>query len=190
MAIVAAGAHAALDFEEYLERAEAARKRGDWEAVASQYAEAINHRDLPKDAAVRVEVHREYGRAMGALCQFGEAEKFLMKARAIAGADAALDTRTAYELGSLALATRRFEVAMREFQTFLEAPRTPAAVAPPRLMADALEKLARAQEALGKAEEAARSRERAAPLNGAAAKPLPPGSITPYGLRCASAQGR
>ena len=36
-------AHAALEYDEYIERAQKARARGDWQDAATNYAEAINH---------------------------------------------------------------------------------------------------------------------------------------------------
>ena len=95
------GFAADLDFDEYVQRADAAKKRGDWESVASQIAQAINHPDLPRAGAVRSAVHLDYGRAMGVLCHFDEAEKYLLLAKQIAQQGNVSTFQALVELGAL-----------------------------------------------------------------------------------------
>lgn len=173
-------AAAALDLEEYLERAEAARRRGDWLAVASNMAEVINHRELPSDPARRSEHHLEYGRAMGVLCHYAESALFLQRGLDIALRGKLSPAPAWYELGALAAAEQKHAVVVMHLSALFDDParrdRPPLTAAQ---WADARRKLAAALTALGKVEEAARWRVEgvAVPAPGAA-------GVTPYGTRC------
>ena len=175
---------AGLELDEYLQRATAAKTRGDWESVASQVAQAINHSDLPKAGALRSDVHLEYGRAMGVLCQYDEAEKYLLLARDIA-ARAGISTFPAlYELGASSAAQKKFAAAADYFLQLLPFIERESRIRTmPLLVADAYEKLATALAATGKPDEAETRRREAAKIREAGAKPVP-GLITPYGAMC------
>ena len=176
---------AELELDEYLQRANAARERGDWESVASQTAQAVNHADLPKSGAERSAVHLEYGRAMGVLCQYEEAEKYLQLAREIAGKAGSPLPRVLYELGAVSVAQKKFSNAVQYFaQLDALIAGEPRSGVPALLVADAYEKFALALVAAGKGEEAELRRRAAAKARETSPR-APPGTITPYGAKCA-----
>ncbi len=83
-ALLLAPVHAAtLDYDEYMQRAKAAKSRGEWQSAASQFARPSTTRTSQNDTE-RAQLLLEYGRAIGVLCQFGEAEKYLLRSREIA----------------------------------------------------------------------------------------------------------
>ncbi|MEP7156417.1 MAG: hypothetical protein ABI905_11635 [Betaproteobacteria bacterium] len=178
--------HAAmLEFDEYLQRAEAARARSDWESVANQYAQAINHPDLPKDGVTRSMVNLEYGRALGVICQYEEAEKYLLRAKDIAEKSGAPMFSVLYELGSISVAEKKYANASIYFSGAVPSiDRDARAKNTPLIVADAYEKFALALTALGKADEAAARRADAAKVRETRLRPAPPGTITPYGAQC------
>jgi hypothetical protein len=183
---VLTSAFAALDIEEYLERAEAAKKRGDWQALASNMAEVINHPDLPRDAATRSSYHIEYGRAMGVLCDWKEAGEFLSRAQQIAEKGKAPIALALYERASLASAQKQFDVALASYAELAPliakggAGRLNAVQA-----ADAMTHHADVLLALGRAAEAELRRNEAKAYKDAGGAGAASGGITPYGLRCA-----
>jgi len=180
-----AAAAALLEFDEYLQRAEAARTRGDWESVANQFAQAINHPDLPGDGATRSMVNLEYGRALGVICQFGESEKFLLRAKDIAEKSAAPMFSVRYELGALSVAEKKYAEASTYFSQLPPLiAQDMRARSTPLLVADAYEKWAVALAALGRPDEAAARRAEAGKAREIRARPLPPGTVTPYGAQC------
>lgn len=170
-----------LEFDEYLQRAAAARKRGDWESAASQMAQALNHADLPADGATRSMVHLEYGRAMGVLCHYGEAEKYLLRAKELAATAKASLFRPLYELGAASLVQKKYPAAAGYFAAMEKEAR---GNLPSWLIADALEKSAAAMAATGKAVEAASRLDEAERMRDAKSPVPAPGSITPYGAQC------
>ena len=178
------GFAADLDFDEYVQRADAAKKRGDWESVASQTAQAINHPDMPRTVAVRSVVHLEYGRAMGVLCHFDEAEKYLLLAKEIAQQGSSSTFPALVELGALSVQQKKYAVAAgwySEMMPMLE--RESRIKISPVLVADAFEKFAIALAATGKPEEAESQRRAGAKIRETGLK-APPGTITPYGAKC------
>ena len=181
-------AHAAdLELDEYLQRASAAKVRGDWESAAGQYAQAINHADLPRDAGTRSAMQLEYGRAMGAICQFEEAEKYLLRARDLAAMAGASPFNVLYELAALNSAQKKHAVAARYFSQLVTVIERESRVKnSPQLVADALEKYALALGASGNADEAASRHREAEKIRSANPDPAPPGTITPYGTQCTS----
>ena len=178
------GFAADLDFDEYVQRADAAKKRGDWESVASQTAQAINHADIPRTGAVRSAVHVEYGRAMGVLCHFDEAEKYLLLAKQIAQQGSSSTFPALVELGALSVQQKKYAVAAgwySEMMPMLE--RESRIKISPVLVADAFEKFAIALAATGKPEEAESQRRAGAKIRETGFN-APPGTITPYGAKC------
>ena len=174
-----------LELDEYLQRATAAKIRGDWESVAGQYAQAINHADLPRDAATRSTMQLEYGRAMGALCQFEEAEKYLLRAREMAAMAGASPFNALHELAALNGAQKKYAVAAGYFMQLMPVIEREARLkSSPQLVADALEKFAVALAATGNNDEAELRRREAEKIRAANPKPAPPGTITPYGTQC------
>ena len=176
---------ALLDFDEYLQRGEAARVRGDWESVANQFAQAINHPDLPKDGATRSAMHLEYGRALGVICQYGEAEKYLLLAKDMSEKSGSSTFSALYELGAFNVTRKNFPAAITYFSPLppiIE--KESRAKRSPLLVADALEKFAVALVATGKADEAESRRREAERIRETRPKPAPPGTITPYGAQC------
>ena len=177
---------AVLDIEEYLQRASASKRRGDWQSAASQYAQAINHPDLPKAGAERSLVHLEYGRAVGALCQFGEAEKYLLMAREIADRAGSSSFASLYELGGISLAQGKFTDALSYFAQMAPlAAKEPARTVPPQLLADAWEKYAAVLDATGKPDDARQRRQDAQKLRDANPKAAVAGTTIAYAQRCA-----
>ena len=176
---------ALLNFDEYLQRGEAARVRGDWESVANQFAQAINHPDLPKDGATRSAMHLEYGRALGVICQYGEAEKYLLLAKDMSEKSGSSTFSALYELGAFNVTRKNFPAAITYFSPLppiIE--KESRAKRSPLLVADALEKFAVALVATGKADEAESRRREAERIRETRPKPAPPGTITPYGAQC------
>ncbi len=184
--LLSAGPSAAaqLELDEYLQRGDAARTRGDWESVASQFAQILNHPDLPKDGATWSAMHLEYGRALGVICQYAEAEKYLLRAKAIADLAGSPAFAPSYELGAISLAQKRFPEAIAFLSPLLPVIARDPRVAPARVVIDVYEKLAAALAATGKAEEAESRRREADKLRESRPKVLPPGTITPYGAQC------
>jgi len=90
-----------LDLDEYIQRAHASRQRGDWQSVASQMAQAVNHPDLPKTGEARVKVLVGYAQAVGVLCQYDEASRYLQSALALSTTNRALQADVLDELGAL-----------------------------------------------------------------------------------------
>ncbi len=182
---IGAATAADLDLDEYLQRASAAKIRGDWESAAGQYAQAINHADLPRDAATRSAMHLEYGRAMGALCQFGEAEKYLLRAKELAVTAGSSLFPSLYELASLHTAQKKFAESNAYFSQLMPVIERELRVkSSPRLVADGLEKYAVALTATGNAEDADTRRREAEKIRAANPQPASPGTITPYGSHC------
>ncbi len=180
-----AAAAADLDLDEYLQRANAAKARGDWESAAGQYAQAINHADLPRDPATRSNMNLEYGRAMGALCQFAESEKYLLRAKEIATAAGMSLFVPHYEMASLSFAQKKFvESAIHFSQLMPVIERESRVKSSPRLVADALDKFAAVLTATGKPNDADARRREAEKIRAANPPPAAPGSITPYGSQC------
>lgn len=180
-----AAAAADLDFDEYLQRADAAKARGDWESAAGQYAQAINHADLPRDVATRSAMHLEYGRAMGALCQFAEAEKYLLRAKEMATTAGGTLFPSLYELASLTIAQKKFTESSAYFSQLMPViERESRAKSSPRLVADALQKYAVVLTATGNADAADSRRREAEKIRAANPQPASPGTITPYGSQC------
>ena len=174
-----------LELDEYLQRATAAKIRGDWESAAGQYAQAINHADLPRDAATRSAMQLEYGRAMGTLCQFGEAEKYLLRAREMAAVAGASPFNALIELAALNGAQKKYAIAAEYFMQLMPTIEREARVkSSPQLVADALEKFAVVLAATGNNDEAELRRREAEKIRAAHPKPAPPGTITPYGTQC------
>ena len=174
-----------LELDEYLQRANAAKIRGDWESVASQIAQAINHPDLPKTGAVRSGVHLEYGRAMGVLCQYREAEKYLLLAKEIADASGSATVGALYELGSASLAQKKFAAAVGYFSQLVPMIERDSRGKPSALViADAYEKFSLALAETGKLEEAQSRRSEADKIRQTVQKVAAPGLITPYGKLC------
>ena len=176
---------AGLEYDEYLQRAKAARSRGDWQSVASQFAQAINHPDLPKAWAERSNLHLEYGRAVGVLCQFDESEKYLLRAKEIAQQAGGSTFDALYELGTLQVAQRKFDDAVGYFSQLVPlAERESRARTSPQLVIDAYEKFAVALAATGKPDEAQLRRNEAHKLLESNPKPASAGTVTPYGAKC------
>ena len=174
-----------LELDEYLQRANAAKIRGDWESVASQIAQAINHPDLPKTGAIRSGVHLEYGRAMGVLCQYREAEKYLLLAKEIADASGSATAGALVELGSVSVAQKKFAVASGYFSQLIPMIERDSRGKPsPLLVADAYEKFSLALAESAKPEEAQLRRSEADKIRQTAPKAAAPGLITPYGKQC------
>ena len=96
-----------LELDEYLQRAQASRQRGDWQSVASQMAQAVNHPDLPKTGAERVKVLVGYAQAVGVLCQFDEAGRSLQSALALSTGNRPLNADVLDELAALHLAQKQ-----------------------------------------------------------------------------------
>ena len=176
---------AILDLDEYLQRANASKRRGDWQSAASQYAQAVNHPDLPKAGAERSQVYLEYGRAVGALCQFAEAEKYLLLAKDAADKAGSPSFHPLYELGGVSVAQRKFADAVRYFAQIVPAPPGPSVgPASPLQFADVYEKFALALDATGKADEARQHRQAALALRNSNPKPAVAGSTIDYAARC------
>ena len=179
------GFAADLEFDEYVQRADAAKKRGDWESVASQTAQAINHPDMPRTVAVRSAVHLEYGRAMGVLCHFDEAEKYLLLAKQIAQQGNVSTFHAVVELGALNVGQKKYAVAAGWYSEMMPIVERESLIKmSPLLVADALEKFAIALAATEKPAEA-ESRRRAAGKIRETGSKAPPATITPYGAKCA-----
>ena len=104
---------AMLELDEYLERAAASRKRGDWQSVASQLAQALNHPHLPSSGMERSTLHLDYGRALGVLCRYDEAEKYMLLARDIARAGGSSAAEALTELAAMNLARGRADAAQQ-----------------------------------------------------------------------------
>ncbi|MBL8521751.1 MAG: hypothetical protein JNK75_13930 [Betaproteobacteria bacterium] len=180
LACAALPAHAVLEYDEYLERAQKARQRGDWQDVAVNVAEAINHPDRPRKPGEWSDLNLDYGRAMGVLCQFNEAQMFLQRGLDIAQRGQASTARALYELGSLAAAEQKHALAAMHLTALLHAPaKADLAQLSALQWADARRKLAASLTALGKAEDAARWLG-----DGASSSPAGSAGITPYGTRC------
>ena len=173
-----------LEFDEYVQRADAAIRRGDWESAASQFAQAINHADLPKDAAIRGAMHLGYGRAIGVMCHYDEAEKYLLRAKEIAEKAGRAAFPVGYELGSISVARKKYTAATDYFSQLMPIiEREAQAKGSPAMVADAYEKYAVALAANGKPDEAESLRREAGKIRETGPKALP-GAITPYGTQC------
>ena len=184
--LIASAAFAAvLELDEYLQRGNAAKARGDWQSAASQFAQAVNHPDLAKSGAERVQVLVEYGRAVGVLCQYGEAETFLLRAKGIAEADASSAFGVLYELGAISLAQKKLPEAANYFALLMPViERESRARVSALVVADALEKYGLALAATGKPEEAEARRREALAIRDKNPNPAPAGTITPYSEKC------
>ncbi len=177
---------ALLEYEEYVQRANASKRRGDWQSAASQFALAINHPDLPRGGPERSAAHLEYGRAVGALCQFAEAEKYLLQAREIADAARSSSFAALYELGAISVAQKKFDNAVGYFsQVVPMIEREARARTSPRMVADLYEQFAVALTEDGKADEAQSRRREALELRKSSAQGSAADVIAPYGARCA-----
>ena len=121
---------------------------------------------------------------MGVLCQYDEAEKYLLLARDIA-AKAELSTFPALvELGASNAMQKKFAAAVGYFsQLPAMIERESRIRTAPLLVADAYEKFATALVATGKPEEAELPRREAGKIREAGVKATP-GLITPYGAMC------
>lgn len=175
-----------LELDEYLQRANAAKNRGDWESAASQAAQAVNHADLPKTGAVRSAVYLEYGRTMGVLCQYDDAETYLLRAKEIAEKSASSTAPALYELGALSAAQKKFADAVGYFSQLVPLIERESRIKTSALVvADAYEKYALALAATGRPDEAEARRRDAGRIRESRPN-APPGTITPYGAKCPS----
>ncbi|MEO6624642.1 MAG: hypothetical protein ABIN37_07405 [Burkholderiaceae bacterium] len=180
-----AASAALLDYDEYLQRGNAAKARGDWQSAASQFAQAINHPDLPKSGNERVQVLVEYGRAVGVLCQYSEAETFLMRAKGIAEASGSSAFGVLYELGAISVAQKKLPEAAGYFSLLMPViERESRARVSPAIVADAYEKYGLVLSVTGKPEEAETRKREALGIREKNPKPAPAGTITPYGEKC------
>lgn len=188
MCMVLPAVGALLEFEDYLQRAEAARQRGDWQSVASQLAQALNHPDLPAKGPQRSAVHLAYGQAVGVFCQYAEAEKFMRLAKDIALAAGRPTFDAMLELAILHASQQDFARALEELGSLVQDADAPSAqVLLPQRLALAHERLAIALVALGRARDAAPHRDRALTLRSKTGGGRQPGEVqsAPYGSQCA-----
>ena len=174
-----------LEFDEYVQRANSAKSRADWESAASQFAQAINHPDLPKAGTTRSAMNLEYGRALGVICQFEEAEKYLLRAKEMAETASSSTFPALYELGAIHVVQGKYAGAVGYFSQLLPIiERESRAKTSPLVVADAYEKFALALVATGKAEAGELRRREADKVRETRPKAPPPGTITPYGAQC------
>ena len=169
-----------------IQRGYAAKKRGDWVSVASQFAAAINNTELPVDGpGGRAAATLEYGRAMGVLCQYAESEKFLLRAREMMQKTADGELQVLYELGAVNFAQQKHADATRYFSQMLaRVERNATAKNTPWLIADTLDKFAVALDATGQAPDAKSRRDEAATLREGSTQTVPANALTPYGRAC------
>ena len=173
-----------LELDDYLQRANAAKNCGDWESVASQAAQVVSHPDLPKTGALRSAVYLEYGRAMDVLCQYDEAEMYLLRAKAIADNAGASRLAALYELAAISAAREKFAEAFGYFSQLVPLIERESRIKTSALaVADAYEKYALALAATGRPDEAGARRRDAGRIRETGPK-APPGTITPYGAKC------
>lgn len=178
-------AFADLEIEEYLERAEKAIKRGDWQDAATNYAQAINHADRPRGAKEWSELNIAYGRAMGVQCKFEDAATYQQRGREIAEKGGTSAAPAVYEAASLAWHRGQVEVAMKSFADLraLGKGGPPPGLSAPQWK-DALEKTAAALAQSGRADEAEVTKREAAAVAVPAARDAK-SLVTPYGKSCA-----
>jgi tetratricopeptide (TPR) repeat protein len=151
-----------LEIDEYLQRADAARQRGDWQSVATQLAQAINHPDLLGKGPQRSAIHLACGRAVGVFCQYAEAEKFLLMARDIARESGSPSFDAVLELGSLHLAQGDFVHVIGYLEPLARAAAAPDGPKPPPPgLARLHELLAEALSGAGRSQDAASNRQQA-----------------------------
>ena len=169
-----------------IQRGYAAKKRGDWVSVASQFAAAINNTELPVDGpGGRAAATLEYGRAMGVLCQYAEAEKFLLRAKDMMRKTGDGELHILYELGAVNFAQQKYADATRYFSQMLaRVERDVAVKKTPWLIADTLDKFAVALDATGQAADAKSRRDEAATIRESSTQTVPANALTPYGRAC------
>jgi len=162
---------------------------GDWEAATRHFARAVVNSDLGNaDPRTRAIVNYEYGRGMGVVCEYSEAEKYLLRAIEYDRKAKNPPYLSLFELALVYAHQGKFEEAIQRFSelvTILETEkikdRYPLGVAEVyERYALALEKVARSSEA-----ETRRSEARAIRTANPAATPF--GKLTPYGTRCRAA---
>jgi tetratricopeptide (TPR) repeat protein len=164
----------------------AAQRRGDWEAAARQFAQAVVNADLAHaDARGRAMVSYEYGRAMGVLCRYEDAEKYLLLAKELNESAGHAPYLPLYELAVLKVKLGKNSQALVYFNQLMPMIEKENLLSTAPLgVADAHEQFGAALDATGQGARAAVQRERGRAIRAANPAARPVGAGTPYGTRC------
>jgi tetratricopeptide (TPR) repeat protein len=166
-----------------------AQSRGDWDASARQFAQAVVNADLGNaEAGPKGTVNYEYGRSMGVVCRFDDAQKYLLRAKEFQEKAGLAPFLPLFELALVSNHQRKYNHAMGYFQQLLPiVERERLVTTAPLGVAEVYSAMALTSEGLGKAGEAEALRAKASSIRAQNPNARPLGGGTPYGTRCGNA---
>lgn len=167
----------------------AAKARGDWETARRQFAQAVVNADLgDANPSGKGQVNYEYGRVLGIMCSWEEAEKYLLRSKQFSEQAGRAPYLSLYELGLLNEKRGNAAQAAKYFSELIpQMERANLREQYPLGVADAYERYADALEATGQSVEVKSKRAEARAIRVAHPDAKPFGSVTPYGTACAKA---
>ncbi len=190
-AFIVSGCASALNIQNAENHAQAgyvAQSRGDWQNSMRQFAQAVVNADLgDADSQGKSVVNYEYGRSLGVLCKYEDAEKYLLRSKELKEQLGQSPYLALYELGLLNETQGKYTAAAIYFaQLISEMKKEGLQSRYPLGVADAYERYATALEKTGKTAEASIQHKEASAIRSANPDAKPFGALTPYGTQCAN----
>lgn len=166
--------------------ADQSQKSGDWEKAKMNWAKAVKSAEegsAPENMLTLF--YYEYGRSLGATCNFSEAEIFLLKANRIDKKIGEPVFLSLTELARLNLDQNKFDEAIKYFElSFIELDKVNAKKESPAEYANLLDEYSKALESIGKTNESEKIREKSESIKKNNPKRYSITDRTPYGLYC------
>lgn len=190
-AFVLSGCASALNIRNAENHAQAgyvAQRNGDWQNSMRQFAQAVVNADLgDADLQGKSVANYEYGRSLGVLCKYEDAEKYLLRSKSMKEQLGQSPYLALYELGLLSEIQGKYPVAATYFaQLIPEMKKEGLQSRYPLGVADAYDRYATALEKSDKTTEALGQRKEASAIRAANPDAKPFGALTPYGSQCAN----
>ena len=166
----------------------AAEKRGDWDMARRQFAQAVVNADLGNaQPLAKAPVNYQYGRALGVVCSWEMAEKYLLRSKQFVEDAGQSPYLPVLELALLNEKQGRFEVAASHYAELLPLIDKEHLQAKfPLGVADIYDRYADALDATGRPAEAGSRRSAAQAIRDGNPDAKPIGSRTPYGSECST----
>lgn len=173
--------------ENYAQAGYAARDKGDWPAARMFFSRALVNAELADSRQGRAQISYEYGRVLGVMCDYDEAEKNLLRSLEFGEKQGAAPMLSLLELGLLNETRGRAEPAEHYYAELIPVmEREGAEKRFPLGVADTFEHHAHVLAALGRQGEADAEEARARKIRAAHPEAQPFGRLTPYGTQCAA----
>lgn len=190
-AVIALGGCAApinlRDAENYAQAGYAAQAKGDWPAARMFFSRALVNADLADSRQGRAQISYEYGRVLGVMCDYDEAEKNLLRSLEFGEKEGAAPMLSLLELGLLNEARGRALPAEHYYAELIPVmEREGAEKRFPLGAADTFDHHGNVLETLGRHGEADAEHAKAKKIRAAHPEAQPFGHMTPYGTQCAA----